>query len=229
MLSRLACCASLTLCLGAAALAGCAGHRVVPLLSSAGVPLTSTAGAIPLEVVTRSTSVKDPLPVQGASASYAQFEEALGHAVASAAASWARANGERRPGGWQLFIEVVQAEAEHEGGRLLVTIGVRATLRARVGGAHLAQTEAACRDGAIVAADGGAAVLYSCMRRIGRDLTGWLATADPDAQPGPKPQDAPGVADGAPGGLGGVGPIGASGAHPDSDGDGDSDAPGEDD
>ena len=226
MLSSLASRASLVL-LVSASTAACGGHRVVPLLSSAGIPVTSPTGAVPLEVVTRSTGVRDPLPVNGASVSYAQFEEALGHAVSTAAVPWAKENQGRRPGGWQLFVEVVQAEAEQEGSRLLVTIGVRATLRARVGGAHLAQTEAACRDGAIVEPGSGAAVLYACMRRIGRDLSGWLATADPDAQPASAlaaPEPTSDIPVGA-----GVGPIGASGAHPDTDGDGDSDAPGEDD
>lgn len=190
----------------------------MPLLSSAGIPLTRPNGSVPLEVVTRSTSVRDPLPVSGTGVVYGDFEAALGHAVSSAAVPWADKNQGRRPGGWQLFVEVIKAEAEHDGTRMIVTIGVRATLRARVGGAHIAQTETACRDGGLVPPDRGAPVLYGCMTRIGRDLTSWLAAADPVERPkaaGPK-YDLP---------DGGV--VGASGAYPDTDGDGDSDAPGE--
>lgn len=200
-------------------LAGCGGRQTVPLLASAGVPITPTiSGDVPLEVVTRSTSVRDPLPVSGTGVVYGDFEAALGHAVSSAAVPWAEANRGRRVGGWQLFVEVIQAEAEHDGSRLLVTVGVRATLRARVGGAHIGQTETACRDGGLVAPDRGAPVLYACMRRIGRDLTSWLAAAEPEH---------PGKAGGRaafeiPGGV-----VGASGGHTDTDGDGDSDAPGE--
>jgi hypothetical protein len=198
--------------------AACGSRRIVPLLSSAGIPLTRPNGSVPLEVVTRSTSVRDPLPVSGTSIVYGDFEAALGHAVSSAAVPWVAENQRRRPGGWQLFVEVIKAEAEHDGTRLIVTIGVRATLRARVGGAHIAQTETACRDGGLVAADEGAPVLYGCMTRIGRDLTSWLAAADPVERPkaaGPR-YDLP---------DGGV--VGASGANPDTDDDGDSDAPGE--
>jgi hypothetical protein len=200
---------------------GCGGRQIVPLLSSAGVPITATpTRAVPLEVVTRSTSVRDPLPVAGTGVVYGDFEAALGHAVSSAAVPWADENRGRRDGGWQLFVEVIQAEAEHDGSRLLVTIGVRATLRARVGGAHIAQTETACRDGGLVAADKGAPVLYACMTRIGRDLTSWLAAAEPEH---------PGKAGGRPDFVIPGGVVGASGAHVDSDGDGDSDAPGESD
>jgi hypothetical protein len=197
----------------------CGGRRIVPLLASAGIPLTSTpATSVPLEVVTRSTSVRDPLPVSGTSVVYGDFEAALGHAVSSAAVPWADKNRGRREGGWQLFVEVIQAEAEHDGTRMLVTIGVRATLRARVGGAHIAQTETACRDGGLVDSDQGAPVFYACMTRIGRDLTSWLAAAEPENR---------GKAGGRPMFVIDGGVIGASGSHPDTDKDGDSDAPGE--
>jgi hypothetical protein len=200
-------------------LAGCSGRQTVPLLASAGIPITATpTNAVPLEVVTRSTSVRDPLPVSGTSIAYADFEAALGHAVSSAAVPWAEKNRGRRSGGWQLFVEVIQAEAEHDGSRMLVSIGVRATLRTRVGGEHIGQTETTCRDGGIVSADRGAPVLYACMTRIGRDLTSWLAAAEPEL---------PGKAGGRPEFVVPGGVIGASGAHPDRDGDGDSDAPGE--
>lgn len=210
-----------TIALAIAATLGCGGRQTVPLLSSAGIPVTATAaGTVPLEVVTRSTSVKDPLPVSGTSVVYGDFEAALGHAISSAAVPWADRNRGRREGGWQLFVEVIQAEAEHDGSRLLVTVGVRATLRTRVGGEHIAQTETACRDGGLVAADKGAPVLYACMMRIGRDLTSWLAAADPVL---------PGKSGGRPAFLVPGGVVGDSGGHPDSDADGDSDAPGEDD
>jgi hypothetical protein len=202
----------------ATSLSGCGGKQVVPLLSSAGVPITRTpTGAVPLEVVTRSTSVRDPFPVSGASVVYNDFEAALGAAVSSAAVPWADKNRGRRPGGWQLYLEVIQAEAEYDGSRMLVTIGVRATLRTRVGAEHIGQTETACRDGGLVPADQGAPVLYRCMMRIGRDLTSWLASADPE-KPIASNADPPRE-------LGGA--IGASGSHDDTDSDGDSDAPGE--
>lgn len=209
---------SVALCLVAL---GCGGRQTVPLLASAGIPITTTpTSTVPLEVVTRSTSVQDPLPVAGTRVAYADFEAALGHAVSSASVPWANDNQGRRPGGWQLFVEVIQAEAEHDGSRLLVTIGVRATLRARVGGEHIAQTETTCRDGGIVPAQRGAPILYACMSRIGRDLASWLAAAEPEH---------PGKSGGRPAFEIPGGVVGTSGAHDDTDGDGDSDAPGESD
>ncbi|MBS2019964.1 MAG: hypothetical protein JST00_44280 [Deltaproteobacteria bacterium] len=217
MSTRLAACALL----GVALVAGCTSRRIVPLLSSAGIPITRTpAGGVPLEVVTRSTSVRDPLPLSGSGVVYGDFEAALGSAVSSAAVPWAVANRDRRPGGWQLFVEVIQAEADHDGSRMLVTIGVRATLRTRVGGEHIGQTETACRDGGLVPPEQGAEVLYRCMMRIGRDLTSWLAAADPERHV-PAPGDDP------PRELGGA--VGNSGSFPDTDGDGDSDSPGDND
>ena len=202
----------------ALALAGACGQRqIVPLLASAGVPVTTPTGGIPLEVVTRSTAVEDPLRVSGTGIVYGDFEAALGYAVSTAAAPWADKNRGRRQGGWQLFVEVTNAEAEHDGTRMLVKLAVRATLRARVGGGHIAQTEATCADGGLVAADKGAPVLYGCMMRIGRDLTSWLAAADPETRP-----KAAGTGVLPEGGV-----VGSTGAHPDTDGDGDSDAPGE--
>ncbi len=212
---------ALAIALATAGIPACGGRQIVPLLASAGVPVTATpTSSVPLEVVTRSTSVRDPLPVSGSGVVYGDFEAALGHAISSAAVPWADKNRGRRDGGWQLFVEVIQAEAEHDGSRLLVTVGVRATLRARVGGAHIAQTETACRDGGIVPADKGAPVLYACMTRLGRDLTSWLAAAEPEH---------PGKSGGRPAFVVPGGVVGASGGHDDVDDDGDSDAPGEDD
>ena len=205
------------LLVGLVAATGCGGKRVIPLLASAGVPVTRPTGSVPVEVVTRSTSVRDPLPISGTGVVYADFEAALGFAVSTAVAPWADKNQGRRPGGWQLFVEVIQAEAEYDGARMIVTIGVRATLRQRVGGDHIGQTETACRDGGLVAAEQGAPVLYRCMTRIGRDLASWLAAADPEKGPA--------VAASPPGDLGGA--VGASGSYPDADGDGDSDSPGD--
>jgi len=161
--------------------AGCSGaSTTVPLLSQAGAPFTFTPPrGVPLEVVTRSTAVRDPLPVAGSGVSYADVETTLGLAVSSATVPWADAHKTQRPGGWQLFVELIQAEAEDRDGRLVVTLSVRATLRARDGNAYLAQTQASCRQGGVVPAERGATVMYACMSRVGRDLAGWLGSVEP--------------------------------------------------
>jgi hypothetical protein len=167
-----------------AALSGCGAApgptTMLPLLQAAGMPVTQTPGKeIPLEVVTRSTGVRDPLPIDGTSLSYGDVETTLGHAISSAAVPWADAHRAQRPEGWQIAVEVINADATYKDGRLLVTLGVRATLRTRSTRTYLAQTQAYCSQGGVVAAERGAPVVFSCMERIGRDLAGWLGQIEP--------------------------------------------------
>ena len=160
--------------------AGCASPVTVPLLGVAGMPVTLTPRPeVPLEVVTRSTGIRDPLPVEGAGVAYGDVETALGHSIATAAVPWADAHRAQRPEGWQIFVELIDAEASHHEGRLVVTLGVRATLRTRVGRRYLAQTQAQCRQSSVVPASDGANVVYSCMSQLSRDLAGWLGAVEP--------------------------------------------------
>jgi hypothetical protein len=160
--------------------AGCATPTMVPLLTAAGVPVTATpSGQVPMEVVTRGTGVPDPLPVHGTGTAYGDVEGALGHAVSSAVVPWADTHRDVRPGGWTLTVELTKAEASWSSGRMKTTLGVRATLRARSNNEYLAQTATYCSDSALVPAEQGAAVMYSCMSRIGRDLAGWLGGIQP--------------------------------------------------
>ncbi len=105
-----------TLLVVAALVTGCGDLTThIPLLSAAGVPVTLTAGPeIPLEVVTRSTGVRDPLPVDGASVSFGDVETSLGHAISTAAVPWAQAHRAQRPEGWQLTVELTQADATYQ-------------------------------------------------------------------------------------------------------------------
>ena len=118
--------------------------------------------------------MRDPLPVDGADVTYGDMEAALGFAIASATVPWADAHKAERPDGWQLFVEIIQADAEHRDGRLIVSLSVRATLRTRRGHFYLAQSQTACRQGGVVEAARGGPVVYACMMRIGRDLADWL-------------------------------------------------------
>ena len=129
--------------------AGCGGTgTTVALLSAAGMPVTQTPGKeTPLEIVTRSTGIPDPLPVEGSPVNFGDVETTLGHAISTAAVPWADAHRAQRPEGWQLFVELTRAEATYHGGRLVVTLGLRATLRTRSTRTYLAQTQANCRAG----------------------------------------------------------------------------------
>jgi hypothetical protein len=155
---------------------------IVPLLSAAGVPSTPET-TVPLEVVTRSTAVRDPLPLSGSGVAYGDIEAGLGHAISSAAVPWAESPRDARTGkkGWQLFVEVTNVDATYEDRRVIFSVGVRATLRARSGNVYLAQTQASCRQGGIVAPDRGAPIIYRCMMEVGHDLAGWLDGVNLDA------------------------------------------------
>lgn len=167
---------------------GCAGPRhVIPVLAAAGVPLTAPVSGT-LEVLTRSTAVPDPLPIHGGDVAYADVELALGHAVASAAVPWAERQRMAVDGaGWQLFVEMTNADAEYENGRAVFTLGVRATLRSRAGNVYLAQTQAACKQGGVVPPEEGAQVMYRCMTEIGHHLAYWLDGVDLQAVAPPRP------------------------------------------
>lgn len=164
-----------------AAALGCSSHqKTIGLLHAAGAPVTLTPSPeVPLELVTRGTGVKDPLPVTGSSFAYSEVETALGHAVASAAVPWASAHRKQRPDGWQLLVEIVQADAEYHEERLVVAITVRATLRARTGNTYLAQSTTSCHESGLVPAAEGAPVVYQCMTHLGRELAGWLSGVEP--------------------------------------------------
>lgn len=159
---------------------GSSTSQTIPLLHTAGAPLTLTPQkSVPLEVVTRSTSVDDPLPVSGSNVSYAELEATISTAISTAVAPWAFDHQSQRPGGWQLAIDVTRAEATYRDGRLFITINARATLRDRTSHEYLAQSLAECRQAGLVPENEGAPVIYSCMSRMGRDLAGWLGSVQP--------------------------------------------------
>lgn len=169
------------------ALTACGGSaEIVPLLSAAGIPLTDPT-SVPLRVVTRSTAVSDPLRMRGSSVSYGDVEAALGHAVSSAAVPWAMAHRSHPSSkdGWQLNVEITNDDAAYEDHRVIFSLAVRATLRARAGNVYLAQTQASCRQGGVAEPGAGAPIMYRCMMEVGRDLAGWLEGVDLDAAPRP--------------------------------------------
>jgi hypothetical protein len=148
------------------------GGRLVPVVPD-GVKDegTSAAASDPsFEVVARTASVKDPLPVDGASVAYADLERALGQAVIRAV---------RPRHDHTLTVELIAAEAKFSSTRLSISLVARATLRAHEGNAFVTQTQVVCRDAALVEPEAGGNVVWSCMTRLGRDLGGWLDGVKP--------------------------------------------------
>ena len=177
---------------------------VVPLRSAVPVRASHASQQGALEVLTQSSEVSDPLPVSGANVSYGDLESSLRHAVLTAAAAWA---GEP----WRISLDIISAEAQYEGRRLQVSIGVRATLRVKHGNGYLGQTEVACRDSATVPADRGQDAFRSCLTQLAGALSGWLGSVETDLPSGSESDD-PKIVSGA---------VGASGSAPvDGDGEG---------
>jgi hypothetical protein len=160
-----------------AALAGCGAPAVVSLHEAMPIAGGPPHGAA-LEVVTRSTAVRDPLPISGAHAEVSGLEEALGHAVSTAAVEWTRTHPAEAEGR-QLTVELTRAQAGSHDGRITVALNVRATLRARVGLRYLAQTQAHCRQATLAPIAEAAPVFYACLTTLGRDLVGWLGGVTP--------------------------------------------------
>ena len=158
--------------------AGCGPIHVVPL--TAAVPVTELPPA-PLEVVSRESGVSDPLHFSDGNSRviFAGLEAPLGHAVATAAVPWAELHRSERPEGWQLLVELIQADVQRRSEQVVVTLGVRATLRTRTGNRYLGQTQAHCKQAALVAPSDAAPVFYSCMMNVGRELAGWLGGITP--------------------------------------------------
>jgi hypothetical protein len=162
----------------------------VSLTRDAAAPTSPAPEASPLEVVTVGASVRDPLPVRGSDVVYADLESALGASVAVATRPWAtahRADATAARGGWSITVEIARADAELEGGgRVVVGVDARATLRTRHGNVYLGQTQIGCREGGLVEADGGTEVVHRCLAGMARELAGWLAggvALDPPEDP----------------------------------------------
>ena len=117
------------------------------------------------EVVARVAGVEDPLHVSGASVAYSQLDRALDRAVL---------RGVHPRHDHTLTVELIAGDARYRDTRLDVSLVARATLRTRSGNAFVAQTQVVCRDGAIIAPEAGAQVVWFCMTRLGQDLGGWL-------------------------------------------------------
>ena len=144
---------------------GCS-RDIIPVVPDGFAQGASTAAADPtFQVVARVAGVKDPLPVGGADVAFADLATSLDQAVR-------RSVPPRHDN--VLTVELIAGDASYKDTRFSVSLVVRATLRLRFGDTFIAQKQVVCRDGAIVAPEKAARVIWSCMTRIGQDLGGWL-------------------------------------------------------
>ncbi len=157
------------------ALASCA-PPTISLRPEAGSPSASLA----LDVTTKLTGVEEPIRVKGARFAFTQIEPALSRAVLLNAAPWAGAHKAQGRGGYQLEVDVVKGDASVSGGRLGVSLAVRATLRAVVGRAYIAQTQAFCDASGEAGSDAEARdVMNQCIAHLGQNVAGWLDGVHP--------------------------------------------------
>ncbi len=149
----------------AVACSACGGKLVRVVPDGAG-NASSTAATDPSFAVTAHVAgIRDPLPVSGADVEYSDLATALTQAIL-------RVVKPRHDS--VLTVELIAGDARYRHSRLSASLVVRATLRSNSGNAFIAQTEAVCREGAIVDPESGARVIWTCMTHLGHDLSGWL-------------------------------------------------------
>ena len=159
--------------------AGCAPRLIQLRPERSGMPPPPGLRGEPMEVIASVAGGSDPMPVAGSRVVYGGLTSATSQFVAAAARPWAERNGARRPGGWQMSVEIVRSDAEAQGERLTVELETRVTLRGTVGQIHLGQTRGYCKVSDAVGSDDGAPVVYRCLERMARDLSGWLEGLNP--------------------------------------------------
>jgi len=156
-------CVALVLCVCAAACAPTTVH-LLPLKHLGAEPAAPSPAA--LEIVTASTTVREPLQVRGAPEAFVELAPALREAVASVVdGSFTK---------WRLSLELTEAGAEWTAERLIVRMTVRATLRSRDDNAYLAQSQHVCSTSGVVPPHDGARVAHACLLELARDVGSWL-------------------------------------------------------
>jgi hypothetical protein len=140
--------------------------------------LRPTGPLEPLEMIVSVAGGSDPLPVQGRRIAYGGLTGAVGRFMQSDSLPWAERHRTLRPGGWQMLVEITRSDAEVQAGRLTVELEARVTLRGTEGQIHLGQTHGYCKVAGALVGDG-APVVYQCLERMARDLTGWLEGQNP--------------------------------------------------
>jgi len=124
------------------------------------------------------SSARLPLDVSGASVAYGDVDRALIESIERATRPLAEELVRRRARPLELTLELVNAHAEYDHGRLLVRLGVRATLRERAGNLYLAQTHARATASAALPAERGSNVVLDATNALGDQLSNWLAGMD---------------------------------------------------
>ncbi len=154
----------------------CSGTRVVSVLAER--PSASIEHMPPLLTTIDASNAHLPLNVSGASVAYGDVDRALADSVERATRSLAEELAQKHARPLELTLEIVDAHAEYERERLLVRLGLRATLRERAGNTYLAQTHVHASAAATVTPERGAKIVLEATDTLGGKLSGWLAGMD---------------------------------------------------
>ncbi|HEY2409024.1 MAG TPA: hypothetical protein VGI10_23630 [Polyangiaceae bacterium] len=155
---------------------GCSSGNTISVLPIPNVPRNNGASVLRIDVDTTSTHL--PLGVSGARLAYRDVDRALEQSLEKALTPELGRLAERHPQKLVLFVELVEAHAEYAHDRLVVELGVRATLRERAGNVHLAQTHAHHAASTTSAPEHGAPAVVECTEAISAALADWLAGID---------------------------------------------------
>ena len=154
----------------------CSGTRIVSVLPE---QAQTRAHAAPLLLIrVDATSTQLPLAVAGASIAYGEVDRALAVSVEHATRTLSEELARRHARPLAFTVEIVDAHAEDDRGRLLVRMTVRATLRERAGNAYVAQTHAHANASAAFAPDEGGKAVLEVTDSLGGELAGFLAGLD---------------------------------------------------
>ena len=151
---------------------GCA-PRLIDLRSD-GPPSVSAEPDQLLDVVISARDGCDPLPVRRERVVFEGLRDTLDRSITAVAQAWDRRQSPGRADGWEILVEPMRCDSEAGAANLTVEIEVRVTARTRVGRVHLGQTQAFCRESGANDVDDGRRVLFLCVDRMARDISGWL-------------------------------------------------------
>ncbi len=101
------------------------------------------------------------------------FRKTLADVSGAALMRWAERS--HRTGGWELQLELYQANARAKGGRTTVSLAVRATLTGGAGELYASQTREYCKE----EANDPPAAVYACMAGLTHDLERWIEGVPP--------------------------------------------------
>ncbi len=158
--------------------AGCGPSVLIPVSAAAGGPLGSDSAKSPMLEVLMRSSVPEPLVLGRTGVAYSGLLSALQQQAFAVATPWVERHAAGNSG-WQILIELTQAEASYSRGRATVTLALRATLRTRIGNEHLSQTQTHCQQTAQVEAAAAAPIFQACLHDLNAELSRWLGGTEP--------------------------------------------------